>query len=247
MSTTTVVKLGGEVIASPDASQLCRDLAAIRGRLVVVHGGGPQATALSTKLGIATTQVAGQRVTDAETLDVVKMVVAGKLNVDLCALLAAAGLAPVGLHGAVRASRRTDVELGLVGAIASFDLALLERLWTAGRVPVLACLGNDGTGGVFNINADDVCYELAASLRADHLFVVTGIGGVRRDVSDAASLISHLTPAEAKALLETVSGGMVPKLGSALRALDAGLGAVHIIGPRDLGAPPGTRGTTVSA
>lgn len=254
MSTTTVVKLGGEVVAAPDAPQLCRDLATIGGRLVVVHGGGPQSTALSERLGLATVKVQGRRVTDPATLDVMKMVVAGKLNVDLCALLAAAGLSPVGLHVAVRATKLPfaafDADLGLVGEVTGFDLPLLELLWSAQRVPVLACLGASGDGAVYNINADTVGNQLAAALRADRLFVVTSVPGVLRDLADPASRIATMTRGEARAAIAdgTITGGMIPKLEEAIAVLDAGVRAVHILGAADLlraVLEPGSVGTTL--
>src|SRR5690349_13442543 len=142
----TVVKIGGEVIGSGEAKVLAADLRVLvdDGTLVaIVHGGGPQATALQKQLGIETKQVAGRRVTDAATLDVMKMVLAGKLNVDLCAIMNAAGLAPVGLHGAsgqmVQARRRPPsryagagdepVDMGFVGDVTGFNIPLLELLW----------------------------------------------------------------------------------------------------------------------
>jgi acetylglutamate kinase len=187
---TIVVKIGGEVVGSGEAAVLAADLHALvdgGGRVAIVHGGGPQATELSKKLGIVTTQVAGRRVTDAATLDVMKMIVAGKLNVDLCAALQAAGVSAVGLHGAsalvVRAVKRpakvyagagdAPVDMGLVGDVVGFNIELLELLWRAGHVPVIACLGADAHGGVFNINADMVGNQLAAALHAERLFLVT--------------------------------------------------------------------------
>ena len=267
---TIVVKIGGEVIGSGDAKLLAADLRTLvdEGALVaIVHGGGPQATALQKQLGLPTTQVAGRRVTDAATLDVMKMVVAGKLNVDLCATLTAAGLAPVGLHGAsglvVRATRRPPrvyagggpdpVDLGLVGDVVGFNLALLESLWTAKHVPVIACLGADAEGGVYNINADTVGNQLAAALKADRLFLITSTPGVLRDVNDPSSRLAQLTCAEARDAIETgtVTGGMIAKLEEAMAVIDQGVGAIHILGklaPGDLVRAvrePGSVGTTL--
>jgi acetylglutamate kinase len=265
---TTVVKIGGDVIGSGEAAVLAADLRVLvdRGeRVAIVHGGGPQATELSRRLGLTTTQVAGRRVTDAATLDVMKMIVAGKLNVDLCATLAAAGVSAVGLHGAsgrvVHATRRPPkvypsagpdpVDLGLVGDVTGFNLPLLETLWTAGHVPVIACLGADAEGGVYNINADMVGNQLAAALRADHLYLVTSAPGVLRDVADPASRLPTLTCAEARAAIAdgTVGGGMIPKLEEAMAVIDRGVGAIHILGklaPGDLLRPPGSVGTVLS-
>ncbi len=198
-----VVKIGGEVVGSREAAVLAGDLRTLRdagARIAIVHGGGPQATELSQRLGLVTTQVAGRRVTDAATLDVMKMVVAGKLNMDLCATLLAAGLSPVGLHGAsghvIQASRQParaypptapdPVDLGLVGDVHGFNLGLLDTLWAAGHLPVLACLGADAHGGIYNINADLVGNQLAAALRAERLFLVTSAPGVLADLRDPA-------------------------------------------------------------
>lgn len=272
MSEAIVVKIGGEVVGSGEAAVLAadlRELIAGGARVAIVHGGGPQATELQKRLGLETKQVAGRRVTDAATLDVMKMVIAGKLNVDLCAILGAAGLSPVGLHGAsaqvVRAVRRPPkvypsagpepVDMGLVGDVTGFNLGLLETLWAAGHVPVLACLGADGSGGVYNINADLVGNQLAAALRAQRLFLVTSTPGVLRDVSDPSSRLARLTCAEARQAIAggAVTGGMIAKLEEAMAVIDQGVGAIHILGklgPGDLVRAvrePGSVGTTLEA
>lgn len=268
---TIVVKIGGEVVGSGEAAVLAADLRVLvdgGARVAIVHGGGPQATALQKQLGIETRQVAGRRVTDAATLDVMKMAVAGKLNVDLCAALAAAGVAGVGLHGAsglvVRAVKRPPkvyagggpdpVDLGLVGDVVGFNTHLLDALWAGGFVPVIACLGADEHGGVYNINADMVGNQLAAALKAARLFLVTSTPGVLRDVSDPASRIGALTAAEARRAIAdgTVTGGMIAKLEEALAVVDQGVGAIHILGKLGAGdlvravREPGSVGTTIT-
>lgn len=270
MSEAIVVKIGGEVVGSGEAALLGADLRELVGggaRVAIVHGGGPQATELQKRLGLQTTQIAGRRVTDAATLDVMKMAIAGKLNVDLCATLVAAGLSPVGLHGAsalvVQAVRRPPkpypsagpdpVDLGFVGDVVGFNLALLETLWSAGYVPVVACLGADAAGGVYNINADLVGNQLAAALRAARLFLITSTPGVLRDVNDPASRLAQLTCADARRAITDgiVTGGMIPKLEEAMAVIDQGVGAIHILGklsPGDLVRAvrePGSVGTTL--
>ena len=155
-----VVKLGGEVVQGPHMAAIAADVAKMRGEgtpVVIVHGGGPQATDLQKKLGQTPKIIGGRRVTDAETLDVMKMAVAGKVNVDLCAALVAAGAKPVGLHGAsantVLAKRRPPkvvtgggpdpVDFGFVGDVVGVNAELIGLLGGAGYVPVLACLGAD--------------------------------------------------------------------------------------------------------
>ncbi|HVK85801.1 MAG TPA: acetylglutamate kinase [Kofleriaceae bacterium] len=271
MTDTLVVKIGGEVVGSGEAAVLAADLAVlVRGgaRVAIVHGGGPQATALQKQLGIETKQIAGRRVTDAATLDVMKMVLAGKLNVDLCATLCAAGLSAVGLHGAsaqvVRAVRRPPkvypnagpepVDMGFVGDVVGFNLSLLETLWSAGHVPVIACLGADGDGGVYNINADMVGNQLAAALRATRLLLVTSTPGVLRDVADSSSRLARLTVDEARGAIRDgiVTGGMIPKLEEAIAVVTEGVGSIHILGklgPGDLVRAvrePGSVGTELT-
>jgi acetylglutamate kinase len=265
-----VVKIGGEVAGSGEAPLLAADLRVLvdgGARIAIVHGGGPQATELQKRLGLETRQVAGRRVTDAATLDVMKMVLAGKINVDLCAALAGAGVRAVGLHGAssqvVRATRRPPkvyagagpdpVDLGLVGDVSGFDLQLFATLWNAGYTPVVACLGGDAEGNVYNINADIVGNQLAAALHAERLLLVTSAPGVLKDVKDPSSRLPQLTRAEAHAAIASgvVTGGMIPKLEEAMAMLDQGVGAIHILGrlgPGDLVRAvrePGSVGTTL--
>jgi acetylglutamate kinase len=265
-----VVKLGGEVIGSAALGVVARDLAEITaagGRVIVVHGGGPQASKLSERLGMTTRQVAGRRVTDEATLDVVKMVVAGKLNVDLCAALGAAGARPVGLHGAsarvIEATRRPPtvyagagpepVDLGLVGDVTAVGKELLALLSDHGYLPVLACLGAGVDGAVYNINADTVANRVAIELGAEGLMLVSDVPGVLRDVKDAASRIPRLTVAEGRRLIEegAVTRGMIPKLEESFAALAEGVRRIHIVGrlsPGDLvreAAAPGSIGTVL--
>lgn len=272
MNGVLVVKVGGEVVASGQARILAADLRGLvadGAKIAIVHGGGPQATALQRQLGLETKQVAGRRITDAATLDVMKMAIAGKLNVDLCAILAAAGVSGVGLHGAsglmvcavrqpptVYASAGPDpVDLGWVGNVTGFNIALLQTLWAAGHVPVIACLGADTQGNVYNINADAVGNQLAAALRAERLFLITSTPGVLRDATDPSSRIPQLSVAEARAAIASgmVTGGMIAKLEEAIAVIDQGVGAIHIVGnlsPGDLGRTvrePGSIGTTLHA
>ncbi|MEI8257108.1 MAG: acetylglutamate kinase [Deltaproteobacteria bacterium] len=273
MTVTAVVKLGGEVVGSPaELSVVAADLRALVAdgwRVAVVHGGGPQASELSKRLGLEVRQVAGRRVTDLATLDVMKMVLAGKLNVDLCAAFAAAGLSPVGLHGAsgrmIQAKKRPPrvvtgggpdpIDFGFVGDVTGYNLPLLELLWSGGYTPVLACLGADDAGGVYNINADIVGNQLAGHLRADHMLLVTGAPGVLRDMNDPGSRLPMLTVAEARRAIAdgTVTGGMIPKLEEAIAVLGEGARAIHIVGrlsPGDLARAarePGSVGTTLVA
>lgn len=267
-----VIKVGGEVVASPAMATIADGVAEMqkRGdRVLLVHGGGPQATALQERLGQTPTIVAGRRITDAQGLEVIKMVVAGKVNVDACAALLVAGLKPVGLHGAsslaVRATRRPPrvvsgggpdpIDFGHVGDVTGVNGALFALLIDAGYVPVVACLGADERGRCYNINADVVASELAVALEAKSLVLVSDVPGVLRDVNDPASRISRMSVADGhKAIDEgTVTKGMIPKLEESFAAIVRGVRSVHIVGGLGRGqlaqevASPGSVGTVLTA
>jgi acetylglutamate kinase len=267
---TIVLKLGGEIVHSPDLETIARDLRALVDawhRVAIVHGGGPQATALQRRLGLETRMVAGRRYTDAATLEVMKYVVAGQLNVDLCARLLANGVMPVGLHGAsghvVQATRRPPrvmqgagpepVDLGLVGDVVGFNLPLLGDVFERRYVPVIACLGCDGAGQPLNINGGTVASQLAGALRADALVLVTSTPGVLRDVNDPATRIPRISRPEFERMVAdgTVSGGMIPKLEESFDVLRGGAKSVVIVGKLGEGdlvravLDPGSAGTVL--
>lgn len=272
LSQLVVIKVGGELLRSPELAAITADATALarRGdRVLVVHGGGPQATELQRALGQEPVVVAGRRITDEAALDVMKMAVAGKVNVDLCAALLAAGARPVGLHGAssraIAATHRPPrvvsgggpdpIDFGRVGDVTGFNEELLRTLLDAGYTPVLACLGADERGDVLNINADIVANYAAEALGADHLVIVTGAPGVMGDLDDPSSRIATMTAAEARAAVAdgTVAGGMIPKIDESLRLLETGrVDRVHIVGdlsPGDLVRAldePGAVGTALS-
>jgi acetylglutamate kinase len=269
---TIVLKLGGEIVHAPELDVIAADLRTlVEGfhRVAIVHGGGPQATALQKTLGLETRMVAGRRYTDEKTLEVMKYVVAGQLNVDLCARLLASGVMGVGLHGAsghvVQARRRPPrvmqgagpdpVDLGLVGDVTGFNLPLLGDLFERRYVPVIACLGCDARGQALNINGDTVASQLAGALRADALVLVTSTPGVLRDVKDPSSRIPRITRPEFERMVAdgTISGGMIPKLEESFGVLANGAQSVVIVGklgPGDLAhavLQPGSAGTVLVA
>jgi acetylglutamate kinase len=272
MTKTIVLKLGGEIVHAPELDLVAKDVRALVdgwNRVAIVHGGGPQATALQKTLGLETRMVAGRRYTDPRTLEVMKYVVAGQLNVDLCGRLLASGVMPVGLHGAsghvLRAVRRPPrvmqgagpdpVDLGLVGDVVGFNLPLLGDLFERRYVPVLACLGMDAAGQALNINGDTVASQLAGALRADALVLVTSTPGVLRDVSDPASRIPRITRPEFERMVAdgTISGGMIPKLEESFDVLRGGARSVVIVGKLVEGdllravLEPGAAGTVLVA
>jgi len=249
-----VVKLGGEVMAdAKTVSSLATEIALLESlsiRVVLVHGGGPQASALSRRLGIEPELVAGRRVTSPAVLEVAKMTYAGSLNVDLLAALRAKGARPVGLSGVdaglVTARRRPPVEVvdddgtertvdfGEVGDVVAIDPAVLDLLLPAGFVPVVASLASDGAGRTLNVNADTLAAELAAALRAEKLIFMTGAPGLLRDAADPSSLVAFATPGELDALLATgaVKAGMRPKVEACRSAVTRGVRRTHIIDGR---------------
>ena len=265
-----VVKVGGEIVESAALSAVATDVARLvaRGdRVVLIHGGGPQATALQRRLGQEPNIVGGRRITDEAALDVMKLVVGGRLNIDLCAALLRAGARPVGLHGAsslaVEARRRPPrivsgcgpepIDFGLVGDVIGFNEELLALLLGAGFVPIIACLGAQVDGTVLNINADIIASQLARTMGADHLMLVTSTRGVLRNVEDPSTKIPTLTVAQAHAAIAdgTVTGGMIPKLEESMRIIGDGVGSVHIVGQLEEGQllseidAPGSVGTAL--
>ena len=260
-----VVKVGGDVLLD-DAQRAglgknVRDLVDVGARVVIIHGGGPQVTALQERVGLVANKIAGRRVTTSADLVVVEQAICGEVNVGLVSTLLAAGVRAFGTHGAslIRARKRAPVEVeghgvvdyGEVGDVTTIETTVLNAMIATDVVPVIATLGADGTGRIFNINADTTAVQLARALRADLLLLVTAIGGVLRDVNDPASRIPTITPQSGRALIAdgTIAGGMIPKVEEALSILDEGVGAVAILGAQDAGsfrsalAGDGSRGT----
>ena len=263
-----VVKIGGEL--AMDVPKLAKTVgAAVRAfldagiKVVVIHGGGPQATELAKKLGLQTKQVLGQRVTDEATLEVMKLALGG-VAINVASAFRLAGVTALctsgGSAGLVDATRRPPVQVeglaepvdyGLVGDISHVDLALLEKLASIDVVPVIGCLAGDAQGRVFNVNADTVATRIAGRLSAARLFLVSNVPGVLRDKDDASTRIAHLSPAEARAQISAgiIQGGMIPKVEESLAMLDEGIDAIHIVGLHpsssllDEARSPGSRGT----
>jgi len=249
-----VVKLGGDVLSDPDVrDQVAAQLALLSSlsiRLVVVHGGGPQATALSRKLGQEPRIVAGRRVTDSAALEVAKMVYGGQLNVDLLAALREHKVQAGGLSGIdadlLTAHRRApvsmvdddgqriEVDYGHVGDIDRVDPRILVTLMEARFVPVVASLAGDEDGGIYNVNADTVAESLAVALRAQKLIFLTGAPGVLRDRNDPATLVTFADPDDLAGLMASgaLAGGMRPKVEACIRAATGGVERTHIIDGR---------------
>ncbi|HEY7482551.1 MAG TPA: acetylglutamate kinase [Gemmatimonadales bacterium] len=249
-----VVKLGGEVLAEPEVLERVTGqlalLSSLSIRLVVVHGGGPQATALSRRLGIEPRMVAGRRITDDAALEVAKQVYAGQLNVDLLAALRAHRVQAVGLSGVdadlITAHRRPPVQVvddsgqtvrvdyGHVGEVDRVDPRILNTLVETRFVPVVASLAGGDDGEVFNVNADTVAESLAVAMRAQKLIFLTGAPGVLRDRSDPSTLVTFADPDDLAGLMASglLSGGMRPKVEACIRAATGGVERTHIIDGR---------------
>lgn len=249
-----VVKLGGEVLADTEAldrvaAQLGL-LSSLSIRVVVVHGGGPQASELSRRLGVEPVMVAGRRVTDDTALDVAKMVYAGSLNTNLLAALRAHEVQAVGLSGVdgdlLTAKRRPPVKVvddagvtrtvdyGHVGDVERVDPRVLTTLLEARFVPVVASLAGDGDGNVYNVNADTVAESIAVAVQAQKLLFLTGAPGVLRDRNDPSTLVTFADPDDLAALMAggAIAGGMRPKVEACIRAATGGVERTHIIDGR---------------
>ena len=241
---TVVVKYGGNALAGAseeDALSLFAEdivlMHTVGIRPVVVHGGGPQISAMLDRLGIETGFVNGLRVTDGPTLDVVRMVLNGDVNPRIVGAVNMHGHIAVGLSGEdgrmIMAERR-DPALGFVGDVARVRPGLLEGLLNDGFVPVVSTVGVDASGQALNINADTAAGAIAEAVGAEKVIYLTDVAGLRRDVADPASLIHRATVAEAEALIAdgTVAGGMIPKVESCIQAVRGGVKSAHILDGR---------------
>lgn len=239
-----VVKYGGNALAGAsedDALALfAQDVVLMRLvglKPVVVHGGGPQISDLMSRLGKTTEFRNGLRVTDAETVDIARMVLIGQVNPQIVAAMNVHGSFAVGVSGEdaglIKATAR-DPELGFVGDVASIDPSILLRLLADEFIPVVATIGTDADGQAYNINADTVAGAIAEALDAEKLVYLTDIEGLRRSVDDAATLIRQTTPDELDALMAdgTIAGGMIPKVESCVHAVRHGVRRAHILDGR---------------
>jgi acetylglutamate kinase len=238
---TVVVKYGGHAMDDPALAELfAQDVVLMRLvgiNPVVVHGGGPQITDLMARLGKQAEFVDGLRVTDAETVDIVRMALVGKVNREIVANVNRQGPYAVGLSGedaGLISVVPGDPRLGFVGEVAEVNPGILEKLIREELIPVIAGVGVDDQGQAYNINADTVAAAVAGAVRAEKLVYLTDVAGLYRDFSDPTSLISQIDAAALEGLLGdgSVSEGMIPKLRSCLAALKAGVRRAHIVDGR---------------
>jgi acetylglutamate kinase len=239
---TVVVKYGGAAMKdSTLKDKVIRDvvfLACVGLRPVVVHGGGPEINSWLEKLGIEPQFKNGLRVTDAATMDVVEMVLVGRVNKELVSLINRAGGKAVGLCGKdgnlIKARPEGREGIGFVGEVNSVDIKLIESLVNSGYIPVVSSVAADEMGQAYNINADTVAGELAAALGAEKMILLTDTAGILKDYKDPSTLIARVDIQEARQLIESgvVGGGMIPKVTCCVRSLAQGVKAAHIIDGR---------------
>lgn len=237
---TVAVKVGGSLLAEGFPEGLAEDLALLHRagvRTVLVHGGGPEVSGVLERMGGSSDFVDGLRVTDEETLDVVVMVLAGRVNKRVVLRLQEAGVRAAGVAGLdgglirVRSHPAAD-RLGRVGQVEGVEPSLVRTLFERGFFPVVSPVGTDGEGRSYNVNADAAAAALASALEAEKLVMVTNVEGVLRQGDAGTDLISEMDPAEARELVRegTVSAGMVPKVRACLSALEGGVRSAHVVG-----------------
>ena len=239
---TVVVKYGGAAMKDGSLKAgVIRDIvfmACVGIRPVVVHGGGPEINIWLGKLGIEPQFKDGLRVTDAPTMDVVEMVLVGRVNKELVSLINQEGGKAVGLCGKdgnlITARPQGSTDVGFVGEVSGIDSGIIKTLVEAGYIPIVSSVASDETGQAYNINADTVAGEIAAALGAEKLILLTDTKGILEDYKDPSTLLPKLDIQQARQLIETgvVAGGMIPKVNCCVRSLAQGVGAAHILDGR---------------
>jgi acetylglutamate kinase len=243
---TVVIKYGGHAMTAAELrAGFAQDLVFLRRaglRPVVVHGGGPQVTGHLDRLGIESVFTAGLRVTTEDTIDVVRMVLNGKVNKDIVGLINRHGPYAVGLSGedanlftAERKYATVDgafVDIGLVGEITSVDPAMVNALLDDGRIPVVSSIARGADGAVYNVNADTAAAALAVALGAGKLVVLTDVEGLYRDWPNSDEVISQLDANDLAELLPSLSAGMIPKMEACLTAVKGGVPQAHVLDGR---------------
>jgi len=241
-----VLKAGGDAFVTPESTRALMEqigiLHQVGIRVVLVHGGGPQSTALSKRLGLSTQMVEGRRVTDAATLEVSTMVLNGEINTRIVAVCRALGIPAIGLSGVdgglIKATKRPPVQVagqtvdyGFVGDILGLDTSILLKQLDNDLVPIVSPLSADDHGTLLNINADTVAAMIACELKAEKFVMATGTPGILESLEDPRSLISYVDRAGLRRLRDEgkISGGMLPKAAAIERALSGGVPRVHVI------------------
>ncbi len=236
-----VVKYGGNAMINEELKQQVMEdivlLHLVGVKVVLVHGGGPEISELMSRLGKKAEFVDGLRVTDKETVDIVQMVLAGKINKTLVNLIEMKGgnaMGISGMDGGLIKATCKDERLGYVGKIVGVNIKPVTDLIEKGYIPVISTIGSDADGNAYNINGDTAAAFIAGALGAERLIMMTDIAGVLKDKDDPTSLIPHITVSQAKTLYDTgvVSGGMIPKVDCCIEALNHGVKKVIIMDGR---------------
>jgi acetylglutamate kinase len=236
-----VVKYGGNAMTDAGlARQFADDVVLMRSvglRPIVVHGGGPQISALMERLGMVPEFRDGLRVTDADSLDVARMVLVGKINRDIVSAINVHGPLAVGLSGEdagliLATARHPD--LGFVGDVHAVNPTILHRLLAEDLIPVVSTIGTDEAGQAYNINADSVAGAIAEAVDAEKIIYLTDVEGLLRDIDDPASLVSRVSSKELQAMIDggKLTGGMIPKIAACVHAVDNGVTSAHILDGR---------------
>lgn len=253
---TVVIKYGGNAMINEELKKgVMQDVVLLKFlgvNPVLIHGGGPEITQMLKRVGKESRFVQGLRVTDAETMEIVQMVLVGKLNKEIVSRLNLLGGKAVGLSGQdadLIIARKTvptmpddyrgePPEIGFVGEVTEINTKILDELITGGYIPVISSIGVGTDGSSYNINADTAAGELAAALRAEKLIMLTDVEGIFEDYQDKSSLISALKIERARQMINqgNIEGGMIPKVEACITALNAGVNRTHIIDGRQLHA-----------
>ncbi|MBW9221624.1 acetylglutamate kinase [Methanothermococcus sp. SCGC AD-155-C09] len=244
-----VIKYGGHAMVNKEAKNwVAKDVVLLRFvglNPVVVHGGGPEIDAAMKKMGKQPEFIHGLRVTDEETLDIVKMILTGKINGDIVSKLGKYGGKAIGLSGKsgyliearkkiqyiIKDNEKIEVDLGRVGEVERINTELIDLLLEKKYIPVISPIGIDSKGEAFNLNADIVAGDIAGAINAKKLIMITDVNGIMEDVKDPSTLFKKLTISEIEELINkgVISGGMIPKVEACINALNKGVESVHII------------------
>lgn len=250
---TVVIKYGGHAMSSPELKKaVTQDVTLMKFvgmNPVIVHGGGPEINSMLDRLGMRSSFVKGLRVTDAETMKIVEMVLVGKVNKEIVTLINSSGGSALGISGKdgrlITAARKkvtqkdengreANLDLGFVGDVACINPTIIHSAIQQGYIPVVAPIGADEEGNTFNINADYVASELAVALKADKFVLLTDVEGIYADAENRSEIISSLKFSQIPDLVGkgVIAGGMIPKIECCARALKAGVEKAHIIDGR---------------
>ena len=239
---TVVIKYGGNAMNNPNVIRtILQDVTLLKYvgvNPILVHGGGPEINKMLERLQIPTQFHKGLRVTDAPSMEVVQMVLAGKTNKDIVSLIGSMGGKAIGLcgkdAGLIEVTKQADkdgVDYGFVGEVTAVNISLLQMLCREGYIPVVSPIGVDAEGQSYNVNADTVAGEIAAAMKAEKLMFLTDIDGIRMDAKDPSTLIPVITVDQIYRLIDekVIEGGMIPKVMGCIKGIEQGVNRTHIL------------------